>query len=189
MIVFDMRFSHTPKKGKYHMAHSPDFISNLRGSETESIWTEVYRKAFPTYLLSVASTEKSQFDRYILLRNGRSLKIKEQVRRTGWADVQLEYLSDRDQRVPGWVCRDSLCDYLAYVFAATRRALVLPFQQLRTAWDMFGDNWIRNGELNLNGFRICESITNRSASVAVPTRVLLGAISQVSVITWDGGDE
>ena len=73
------------------------------------------------------------------------LKIDEKIRVKAYGDILLEVWSDYDRKKPGWIKKDLECDYIAYAFKQTMLCYILPFQQLRKAFETHGEAWERNG--------------------------------------------
>lgn len=171
-----------------------DFNEQLAWSHSQADqpwWAEVYRKAFHnlatmTLVRNNGWAQQGGIDRLLTLTSGRCLTVDEKVRRHDYGDILLERWSDRDRRKAGWVQKDLACDYIAYAFSLTGRCYLLPFPTLRSAWRQFGEQWIFNAELELDGFRFVEA-QNRSyvtQCVAVPTSTLLDAMRSVMIVEF-----
>jgi len=95
-------------------------------------------------------TPEKRHDRSIILDNSKQLLIDEKVRGrnriTGkvYDDIALEYLSDRDRKQPGWVCKPLLADYIAYAIAPLGKCYLMPVVQLQMAWAKHKDMWLHN---------------------------------------------
>lgn len=125
-----------------------DFGKSLAEShEAEDLpfWKACYQKAFPTMVAMVCHRKNGDhqrhgIDRSITLENSKQILIDEKVRGrnkiTGvvYEDISLEYLSDAERGVPGWVCKPLLADYIAYAIAPIGKCYLLPVQQLQQAW-------------------------------------------------------
>lgn len=166
-----------------------DFNRSLAFSHSQSEapwWEEVYREAFTTFesMWSVRQdgwAQRAGIDRQVLLRDGTVLKIDEKVRTEDWSDILLEYWSDEEKRVPGWVAKDLSCDYIAYALVPSRTCYLLPFQLLRRVWKKHRAEWVGTYQ------RIeAHNNTYRTISVAVPPSVLLSAIADAIVVRWTG---
>jgi hypothetical protein len=147
-------------------------------------WMAVYRTAFPDLCAAVSVradgwAQRGGIDRVLTLVSGKTLTVDEKVREKDWPDIALEYWSDRDRRIPGWVAKDLACDFIAYAFVPSQTCHLLPFQALRRAWRLNHRKWVREYpkvEAQNKGWL--------TVSVAVPTRVLLSAISDAMTISW-----
>lgn len=147
-------------------------------------WNVVYRQAFPNMVGHQSVREdgwaqRGGIDRVIVLASGKVLTVDEKVRSEVWPDILLEYWSDRERRVPGWVAKDLACDYLAYAFVPNATCYLLPFQELRRVWRRHHRAWVTQHqkiEAHNNGYT--------TVSVAVPTAELLNAMKDAMTLTW-----
>lgn len=158
-----------------------DFDDSLRRSHAASdlpIWREIYRQAFPTMQAMVdhrddGEHQRAGIDRSVILANSKQVLIDEKVRWKAYNDIALEYWSDRDRRVPGWVCKPLRCDFICYAIAPIGKAYMLPVQQLQQAWSVYGETWRK-------AYSDCNA-QNRSyvtVSCPVPVPVLFRAIGE-----------
>lgn len=158
-----------------------DFNESLRRSHAASdlpIWLEIYRQAFPTMQAAIdhrddGEHQRAGIDRSVILANSKQVLIDEKVRWKAYDDIALEYWSDRDRRVPGWVCKPLRCDYICYAIAPLGKAYLLPVAQLQLAWANYGEAWRRT-------YRDCNA-QNRgyvTVSCPVPVPVLFKAIGE-----------
>ena len=85
--------------------------------------------------------QRAGIDRSVILANSKQILIDEKIRMKAYTDILLEYWSDRDRRVPGWVCKPLRCDYICYAIAPLGRAYLLPVPQLQQAWLKYSDDW------------------------------------------------
>ena len=141
-------------------------------------WLDLYRKAFPSMISAVSVrndgwAQRGGIDRVITLACGRTYTVDEKVRANEWRDILLEQWSDEDRRKPGWVQKPLACDFIAYAFAPSRRAYLLPVPLLQRAWRMNGRQWIE-----IYGQRRAQNVGFVSTSVPVP----LGVLSQALVL-------
>lgn len=167
-----------------------DFVADLDWSHQQSDqswWGAVYRDAFVGFsgmrdVRQDGWAQRGGIDRLVDLRDGTTLKVDEKVRRTVYPDICLEYWSDMERKVRGWVAKDLTCDYIAYAFEPTGVCYLLPFQTLRRAWRSNCDAWVerhrRVEAVNRQGGRCWTTV-----SVAVPIPVLLDAIRDAIVVT------
>jgi hypothetical protein len=166
--------------------HQPhDFTASLAMSHSASDWTgweSLYRSYFPNLVglhehRQDGHHQRAGIDRSLVLDNGKVLYIDEKVRGrnkyTGvvYEDILLEYLSDRDRKAPGWVCKPLQADYIAYLIAPLGLCYLLPVLQLQLAWTRHGSGWMER-------YPICQAINSRwtTMNVAVPVDVLYPAI-------------
>jgi len=164
-----------------------DFNASLAKSKTYEDapwWLDVYRAAFPDLeaAVSVRSdgwAQRGGVDRVITLASGRTLTVDEKVREQDWPDILLEYWSDEQRRVPGWVAKNLACDFIAYAFVPSQTCYLLPFQTLRRAWRLNGRDWVgryKRVEAQNKGYV--------TVSVAVPTGELLAAMQGAMSVKW-----
>jgi hypothetical protein len=151
------------------------------------LWEQVYRQAFPTFATMYAIrkdgwAQRGGIDRLIILESGKTLWVEEKLREKDYPDILIEYYSDRERKIPGWIAKDLACDYIAYAFLPSGRCYLLPFQQLRLCWQRYRRQWVQQYgppiEAQNEGYV--------SVSVAVPIGVLLAALSQMLVVSWAG---
>lgn len=138
--------------------------------------------------------QRQGIDRSITLSNAKQILIDEKVRwknkKTGrvYDDIALEVWSDTARKVPGWVCKPLLADYIAYAIAPLGKCYLLPVLQMQQAWTQHGEQWAQqypNIEAhNEDGYR--RWITT---SVCVPPVVLFPAIGQCLRVDFEPCDE
>lgn len=181
-----------------------DFAASLALSDSfrdAPWWVEVYRKAFPALIGMHAITkdgygQRGGIDRRLVLSSSKTVTVDEKIRMPGksgadYNDILLEYLSDRDRNVPGWVAKDLECDFIAYAFVQSRICYMLPFLPLRRAWLSMGEAWIKQGVAKIAGFRLVDA-PNRgyfTRSVAVPIPVLMAALREAMIVRWTGAPQ
>ena len=151
------------------------------------LWEQVYRQAFPTFATMYALrrdgwAQRGGLDRLVILESGKTLWIEEKLRERDYADILLEYYSDRDRKVPGWIAQDLACDYLAYAFLPSGRCYLLPFQPLRHCWQQYRRQWVQRYGPPIEA----QNEGDVSVGVAVPIAVVLAALSQMLVVSWAG---
>lgn len=164
-----------------------DFNESLRRSHAASdlpIWLEIYRQAFPNMQAAIdhrqdGEHQRAGIDRSVILANSKQILIDEKVRWKAYDDIALEYWSDRDRQIPGWVCKPLRCDFICYAIAPTGKAYMLPVQQLQQAWLINGQQWRKR-------YRDCLA-QNRNyvtVSCAVPVKEVFSAIGQCLRISF-----
>lgn len=164
-----------------------DFAESLAKSHAQADapwWFDLYRIAFPDLQAAVnvrndGWAQRGGIDRVITLGSGKTLTIDEKVREENWPDILLEYWSDSQRKIPGWVAKDLACDFIAYAFVPSQTCHLLPFQTLRRAWR-------QNGKLWVSKYRRVEAKNSRytTVSVAVPTQILLRSLSDAMTVSW-----
>lgn len=167
------------------MAH--DFQESLQRSHSyvdAGWWLDVYRAAFPSLMASVSVrddgwAQRGGIDRVLTLAGGKTLYVDEKVREKDWPDIALEYWSDVKRKKPGWVAKDLACDFIAYAFVPSETCHLLPFQTLRRAWQLNCKSWVAD-------YPRIEALNSGyvTVSVAVPTEVLLAALSNAMTVSW-----
>lgn len=165
-------------------------------------WEEVYREAFPDFL-SMQCIRKAGWgqmagiDRIVILKSGATIYVDEKVRGEDYTDIALERWSDKDRRKPGWIQKDLACNYIAYAFIPSSTCYLLPFQQLRKAWKLYGRRWIEKAEAEEAAgiplkdreypFIRARNPTYVTESVGVPINTLLDALLDALTIRWRRG--
>lgn len=172
-----------------------DFRESLAKSHAEQdapYWSIVYSKAFTDRLQTIQNVrndgwaQRGGIDRLLMLTDGTVLKVDEKVRERDWPDVLLEIWSDRDKRTPGWAVKELTCDFIAYAYIPSQTCYLLPYQLLRRAMKEQGSAWLALARAGRNGFKLIEA-QNRgyvTVSIAVPTELLLAAITDAMIIRW-----
>jgi hypothetical protein len=171
-----------------------NFRDSLAWSEQQGdsdMWELVYRDVFPdfnnmTKLDGHTPGQLAGIDRFVTLRSGAVLRIDEKKDAHGSRNFFLEYWSSYEDRAKGWIVKELLCDYIAYAFPAAKRAYVLPFQQLRKAWQTNGRAWT-------DGRYLKPRVSNESkhggqyttVGVCVPVPVVLEAIKGALSCSWE----
>ena len=166
-----------------------DFHEDLKFSHDQSklpIWDLIYNLAFPTFktmeeIEQDGWAQRAGIDRLVILESGKIIYIDEKVRRKDYDDILIEYWSDEERKKPGWIAKDSACDYIAYAFLPSKRCYLLPFQQLRKAWKENMTDWVskyRRVEAQNNGYV--------TVSVAVPIEILMADIQKAMVVDYRG---
>lgn len=164
-----------------------NFAESLSFSHDQAdlpMWGEVYRNAFPTFagmtcVRSDGWAQRGGIDRVVTLSSGKSLHIDEKVRKKDYGDILIEYWSDEERRVPGWIAKDLACDFIAYAFLPSRTCYLLPFHQLRLAWKNNGKEWVGRYKKT-----VADNGSYQTVGVAVPIPELLDKIKRAMVITW-----
>jgi hypothetical protein len=148
-------------------------------------WLDVYREAFPDLAVSTSVrndgwAQRGGIDRVLTLNSGKTLTVDEKVRSSEYNDILLEYWSDEGRKIRGWVAKDLACDFIAYAFEQSGRCYLLPFQSLRRAWR-------KNGRVWVGSYRrvVAQNKGYVTVSVPVPTAILMDAIRDAMIVTWD----
>lgn len=165
-----------------------DFTSDLAFSQAhahEEWWEEVYRSAFPDFdemaqVSEDGAAQRAGVDRFVKLKGGRIITIDEKVRREKYPDIVLEFWSNKQARVPGWVAKPAWTDWIAYAVKPTRTCYLLPFQSLRKAWKEHHDDWVA-----LYGARETQNREYTTVWCPVPVDVLFNAMSGAMTVGWD----
>lgn len=164
-----------------------DFTESLRLSEqqADAPWLEVvYRKAFPDFacMHSVRQdgwAQRGGIDRVITLESGKTITVDEKVRAKNYPDILLEYWSNAERKVRGWVAKPLACDFIAYAFVPSQTCYLLPALALRRAWREHVRHWVET----------CRKVeahnqTYTTVSVAVPIDDVLLAIQAAQIVSW-----
>lgn len=165
-----------------------DFQTSLARShaaEERPYWEECYRKAFAPRFQAMHSHrqdgdhQRLGIDRSVILTNGKQYFVDEKVRYEDYGDVFLEFWSDKEKKTKGWVCKDLLCDFIAYAIEPRGLCLLLPVVQLRQVWATQGPKWV-------NKYPIREVPNNGWTTVGccVPFDPLLSAIRDAMCVKF-----
>lgn len=121
------------------------------------IWKEIYDKAFPGGIMvdhrKDSPQQRAGIDRSITMPNSKQFLIDEKIRgrnkKTGrvYEDIALEFWSNYEKRVPGWVCKPLLADYIAYAIGPLGKCYLLPVLQLQQTWAKHGEDWLKRMKL------------------------------------------
>jgi hypothetical protein len=161
-----------------------DSLARSKAQADAPWWETVYREAFPDMAAMVnvrddGWAQRGGIDRVITLASARTINIDEKVREQDWPDILLEYWSDRDRKIPGWVAKSLACDFVAYAFVPSQTCYLLNFQTLRRAWRLNRGVWVKEHpkiEAQNNGYV--------TVSVAVPIDELVSALGGATKIEW-----
>ena len=166
-----------------------DSLEKSHRAEDLPFWEETYKKAFPDMVAMINHRkdgihQRNGIDRSIILSNSKQLLIDEKVRGRNkkgkvYTDIALEYWSDMDRKVKGWVCKALLADYIAYAIAPLGICYLLPVIQLQNAWREYGEAWIKK----YPDIR-AENTYWTTQCVGVPREILYPAIGKFFKITF-----
>lgn len=178
------------------MNNFSECLANSHAAEDLPFWMEVYEKAFPSMVAALNHREdgdhqRQGIDRSIILKNGKQIWIDEKVRfrnkitKKVYNDIALEYLSDKEREIPGWVCKPLLCDFIAYAIAPLGRCYLLPVQQLQQAWGVNKGQWFKDFQ-SIEAKNIgYNNRTWKTLSLPVPVSVLFKAIGNCLRINFE----
>jgi hypothetical protein len=155
-------------------------------------WEKVYKKAFVDFSVmhnvrDDGWAQRGGIDRQVILKGGKVINIDEKVRRDDYGDIILEYWSNEEQKVPGWIAKDLACDFIAYAIEPSQKCYLLPFPVLRVVWRDNRGDWVNKALANVAGFKIvrAKNPNYTTVSLAVKTDILLSSIRDAMVITWE----
>lgn len=171
-----------------------DFATSLdksHAAEDWPVWETIYRRAFPDFAAMVNHRQdgwhqRQGIDRSVILTNSKQLLIDEKARgrnaKTGkvYDDVALEYWSDEQRQVPGWVCKPLMADYIAYAILPLGRCYLLPVVQLQAAWSQHHAEW----QEKYPAIRAVNTSWT-TVSVGVPVATLFSAIGACLRVEFD----
>lgn len=176
-----------------------DFFQSLALSHqyTEAPWwKEVYEKAFYNFSTMIdvrndCQAQREGIDRYVILNSGETIKIDEKVRTVKYNDILLEVFSNSERETPGWMQKNLRCDYIAYAFIPTKTCYLLPFLQLKRAWNTNKQIWYEKARKSQDGFRVvdAENKTYTTHSICVPIDILIPAINEAMVVNWGADND
>lgn len=149
-------------------------------------WDEVYQQAFPGFHAQVSHPSGEHWgqyagiDRTVVLSSGASITLDEKLRYSPYQDVLLEFWAVKEKSVPGWVCLDLACDFIAYTILPLGICYLLPFPLLRRAWHMNGEAWKKKYWIIT-----AQNKDYTSESVAVPMKDLAIALVGAMRVTFE----
>lgn len=160
-------------------------LERSHGHADRAWWLDVYRKAFPSLVVCYDARgdgywQRSGVDRLIVLKSTKVIKVDEKVREKDYGDILLERWSKLERKEPGWVQKPLECDYIAYAIAPARRCYLLPVLTLQRAWHECGREWIER-----YGVKNAQNRGYVTQNVSVPVDVLMRALVDAMVITWE----
>jgi len=167
------------RAGKHGAMKYNDFDVDLQYSldqRENELFDSFYYRIFPGLrrikLVEDLDLQKKGIDKILYFKDGRILTIDEKKRRKDYGDILLEIWSIWEQRKPGWLytCQS---DYIVYAIMSSKKVYLLPVLLLKRAWIMNGKNWIKSYDIIS-----ANNKTYTTKSIAIPTNVLLEAISK-----------
>lgn len=164
-----------------------NFRDSLARSEQHSddpLWEELYKTAFHNYagMQKVGMdgwAQRGGIDRVITLTSGKTITVDEKVRAKDYGDILLEYWSNFEKKIPGWVAKDLACDFIAYAIMPARKCYLLNFQLLREAWIKNHKDWV-----NQYGGKPAKNEGYTTVNVCIPVPVLFEAISDAQIVSF-----
>jgi len=172
-------------------------LADSHTAEELPFWETIYRKAFPGFLAMHSHPQdgghqRSGIDRTVILENSKQVLIDEKFRgrnKNGkvYADIALEYLGDEARKVPGWVCKPLLCDYIAYAIGPLGICYLLPVLELQAIWQLHGEDWIRDHQPVIRAFNKDKKTgrTWTTLSVGVPPEAIHMALRSWRKMLFD----
>ncbi len=116
-----------------------------QGHERSEWYRQLLRQAWPCggvvrYNDDLALQERG-VDVTLELNDGRSIILDNKFREKVWDDFALEFMSDQENNKAGWIERDLICDFIGYWFVPTQHGFLLPWAQLKPAWNKNRETW------------------------------------------------
>lgn len=176
------------------MSDVHDFAERLAYSHKQAEadwWHDCYLRAFPNLLSTIEVREdgwaqRAGIDRILVLADGKIIKVDEKVREKDYGDILLEYWSNYERRVRGWICKPLDCDFIAYAIEPTKTCYLLPTLLLQRAWREVGRDWCDRAKGGVKGYRMVDAQNAGyvTKSVAVPVGDVLSGIASAITVTW-----
>jgi len=158
-------------------------LNRSHSAEEMPFWEQVYKTAFPNMSAMVnhrqdGDHQRMGIDRSIILSNAKQITIDEKVRFKAYNDIALEYLSDKERNLPGWVCKPLQCDYIAYAIAPLGKCYLLPVIQLQMAWEAHKERWFSITDFRINAENWCPHTQRKwtTVSLGCPVKEVFQAI-------------
>jgi hypothetical protein len=168
-----------------------DSLEKSKAQEDAAWWPVVYKKAFPGYVAAVSVrndgwAQRGGIDRVITLKSGKTVTVDEKVRYESYNDILLERWSNKEKKTPGWIQKDLACDFIAYAVVPDECCDLLPFLQLRAAWNKYGREWVKDAERGSNEISLIHAQNEGyvTESIGVPVSTLMDALNDVQVVGW-----
>ena len=163
-----------------------DSLAKSHAAVDLPLWDVVYKQAFP-YMIAFhdhredGQHQRSGIDRSVILDNSKQILIDEKARyknKNGkiYSDIALEYLSNEERCIAGWVCKPLLADYIAYAILPLGKAYLMPVIQLQLAWKRYGEQWKLDYPFKIKAYNENYGIKYTTISVGIPVAVLFKAI-------------
>lgn len=156
-----------------------EFFTDLEYSLEErddEMFNSFYHRAFPNIsdikFCEDMQTQRKGIDKIICFKSGKSFTIDEKKRRVDFGDILLELWSVYEKQKRGWLYT-SQCDYIVYAIMPSKKVYLLPTILLQRAWMTNGKSWVTTYKQVQ-----ARNVGYTTLSIAIPTEVLLSAISQ-----------
>ena len=128
-----------------------DFKADLVRSyaqENASYWDAIYRDLFPGMAAYIRHSQDGDHQRLgvdttIIMKNSKTYTIDEKIRLQDFPDILCEEWSDVERKIPGWLTKPLLCDFILYLNIPGGKVYLLPTLQLQSAWRRHGEEWKR----------------------------------------------
>ena len=125
---------------KLNRFHDDLKFADSLSAELDAYYLERFPGAVRVERITDLGMQRRGVDKIVHLRDGRTVKIEEKIRRKSWPDFLLEIRSRGTK--PGWLftCQ---ADYVAYFYLESREIYLLPVLLLQMAWLENGSDWER----------------------------------------------
>ena len=127
--------------------------NNLMQAESITKWLDDYYKSlFPdAYIQRIdgkgllqIEMQKVGIDVQILRQNtGYSIYIDEKINYTDFDTLVLEEYSKWEDKIPGWLEKDNVSDFISYAIVSKKLIYFLPYPILRIAYFKNKDEWLK----------------------------------------------
>ena len=165
-----------------------DSLKQSHEAEDLPLWGEIYKQAFPSMVAMLnhradGQHQRNGIDRSVILDNSKQILVDEKVRWvnkiTGlvYEDIALEYFSDSERGVSGWVCKPLLANYIAYAILPIGKCYLMPVIQLQKAWQENSELWFREFK-TIKARNSQMGMAWTTLSLCVPVDVLFSAMGK-----------
>ena len=148
-------------------------------------WVSVYNLAYSgiNHIEKIDDEvrQKQGQDKIIHLNDNTQIRIEEKIRWEDYDDFALEYLSSFEHSTPGWMEKNLITDYLAYGFYPSGRAYLIPWQELKKAWEIHKHHW-KKQYFNPPAINKVGASFYTTMSVAVPIKVIHSLIPSIKFV-------
>lgn len=136
-------------------------------------WGDVYKAFFGDGIVIIKHSasgehQKAGIDRSVVLPDSSIYRIEEKVDYHHNQNMFIEYWSDWENKVPGWINKPLRCDYIVYAILALGEAYFFKPLPLQRAWVNNRERWIET----YHEKRISNQLRNHEwTTVGVPVPV------------------
>ena len=123
------------------------YLKTSHSFQALPFWKGIYEKFFGEGVTIISHSQNGVhqqlgIDRSVVMTDSRIYRIEEKVDYHANRNIFIEYWSDWEKRVPGWIVKPLYCDYVVYVIPAMGEAYFFNTLVLQDIWKDIGNQWI-----------------------------------------------